>query len=167
MLKRLHSLGANATCGIADVDYTEWRNFNPHRKTIRPSLKKLLLYPYLPTFTPTRPLPTSRNLENKTFFLPYFHQKITIFPIMEQWKKNIYINLFFPTYLPNQKIQGRDTANKHCFKDGLIDSFFLQTCHLFLKFVISRTVRFGSAPIYAFDRHVVSTIMQSNETSRG
>ena len=34
------------------------------------------------------------------------------------------INLFFPTYLPNQKkIQGRDTVNKHFFKDDLIDSF--------------------------------------------
>ena len=26
----------------------------------------------------------------------------------------------FPTYLPNQKIQGRGTANKQFFKDGLI-----------------------------------------------
>ena len=27
--------------------------------------------------------------------------------------------MFFPTYLPNQKIQGRGTANKQFFKDGL------------------------------------------------
>ena len=41
MLKGLHSLEANGTCGIADADYTEWRNFNPHRRTISPSIKKL------------------------------------------------------------------------------------------------------------------------------
>ena len=52
-------------------------------------------------------------LENKLSFLPHFHQKKNHdFPIMQQWKeKKIYIyiyeNVFFPTYLPNQNIQGR------------------------------------------------------------
>ena len=107
-------------------------------------------------------------------------------------KKNIH--LCFPTY-PTKKIQGRRTANKHFFEDGLIcfffvvvvvvvvvlffffvfffwsnhisqyRFFFLQTYRLFLMFVLSRKVRLGSAPIYAFARHVVSTIMQSNEMS--
>ena len=36
---------------------------------------------------------------------------------MQQCKKKKII--FFPTYLPNQKIQGRGTANKQFFKDGL------------------------------------------------
>ena len=26
----------------------------------------------------------------------------------------------FPTYLPNQNVQGMDTANKHVYMDGLI-----------------------------------------------
>ena len=34
-------------------------------------------------------------------------------------------------------------------------------------FVLSRKVRLGSTPIYAFARHVVSTILQSNEMSGG
>ena len=81
MLKRLHSLEANATCGIADPDYTEWRNFNPH----------------LPTLTHPTPSPFPRTPFSEPFwhfwkikhFWPYFHQKITIFPIMKLWKKNI------------------------------------------------------------------------------
>ena len=36
-------------------------------------------------------------------------------------------NLFFPTYLPNQKIQGKGTANKQFFKDGLGDIPFCHT----------------------------------------
>ena len=40
---------------------------------------------------------------------------------MQQCKnKKICQKKFFPTYLPNQKLQGRDTANKQFFKDGLI-----------------------------------------------
>ena len=31
----------------------------------------------------------------------------------------------FPTYLPNQKIQGMGTANKQFFKDGQRDEFSL------------------------------------------
>ena len=61
MLKRLHSLEANATCGIADADYTEWRNFNPHRRTIRPSIKKLFAVS-LPTHFNPSPPPTPRSL---------------------------------------------------------------------------------------------------------
>ena len=34
-------------------------------------------------------------------------------------KKYVQTN-FFPMYLPNQKMQGRDTANKQFFKDGLV-----------------------------------------------
>ena len=37
-------------------------------------------------------------------------------------KEKYNINLFFPTY-PTKKVQGMGTANKHFFKDGLIDSF--------------------------------------------
>ena len=41
---------------------------------------------------------------------------------MQQWKKKQNMQeFFFPTYLPNQKIQGRGTANKQFFKDGFID----------------------------------------------
>ena len=128
MLKRLHSLGANATCGIADADYTEWRNFNPLRTTIRPSTKNCLLYPNLTIFTfyppptppsplapppPPPPLSPTQNfflvlLENKTFFWSYFHQIITIFShdgAMKEKKNKI--NLFFPTYLPTQPKQYR------------------------------------------------------------
>ena len=63
MLKRLHSLEANATCGIADADYTEWRNFNPHIRTIRPSIKKLFAV-FLPTHfnRPPPPPPPPRSL---------------------------------------------------------------------------------------------------------
>ena len=43
---------------------------------------------------------------------------------MQQRKKKKYAkNFFFPTYLLNQKIQGRGTANKQFFKDSL-DSMF-------------------------------------------
>ena len=31
-----------------------------------------------------------------------------------------------PTYLHNQNIQGRGTANKHVFKDDLIVSYFVR-----------------------------------------
>ena len=32
---------------------------------------------------------------------------------------------FFPTYLPNQKIQGKGTANKQFFNDGLRLNFII------------------------------------------
>ena len=38
-------------------------------------------------------------------------------------KEKYNIIFFLPTYLPNQNLQGKGTANKHYFKDGLIDSF--------------------------------------------
>ena len=44
-----------------------------------------------------------------------------IFPLRSSERKNKY-DFFFPSYLPNQKIQGRGTANKQFFKDGLNDS---------------------------------------------
>ena len=58
MLTRLHSLEANATCGTADADYTEWRNFYPYRRFWH------------------------------FWKIKHFLAKIIIFPIMEQWKKN-------------------------------------------------------------------------------
>ena len=35
-------------------------------------------------------------------------------------RKNMKKYIFFPTYLTNQKIQGRSTANKQFFNDGLM-----------------------------------------------
>ena len=41
-------------------------------------------------------------------------------------KKNYEIKKkFFPSYLLNQKIQGRGTANKQFFKDGFSPTYFL------------------------------------------
>ena len=69
-----------------------------------------LLYPYLPTITP---LPkTFTDTSGKVclfFFLAPFSSENHDFPIMQQCKQKK------PTYLPNQKVQGRDTANKHFF----------------------------------------------------
>ena len=48
-------------------------------------------------------------------------------------KEKYNINLFFPTYLSNQKMQGMGTANKHFFKDGLIDSFSCKHADYFFK----------------------------------
>ena len=79
-------------------------------------------------------------LENKTCFGPIFIRKSRFFPMMEQWKKKNNINLFFPTYLPNQK---KSTANKHFFKDGLMDSFSCKHVDYF-KCLCFRE-RFGSA----------------------
>ena len=86
---------------------------------IRPSIKKnCLLYPYLPTF----------NLPTQNFFWHFWKIELIFapfssenhdFPIMQQWKKKKIMNIFFPTYLPNQKIQDRGTANKQFFKDDL------------------------------------------------
>ena len=47
---------------------------------------------------------------------------------MEQWKKKNNIYFFLPIYPTKKKKKkkkknGRGTANKHFFKDGLIDSF--------------------------------------------
>ena len=59
---------------------------------------------------------------NKTF-LALFSSENHNFSHYEAMKEKYNINLFFPTYLSNQKIQGMGTANKHFFMDGLIDSF--------------------------------------------
>ena len=80
-------------------------------------------------------------------------------------KEKYNINLFFPTYLSNQKIQGMGTANKHFFKDGFIDSFSCKHADYFYSLWFRE--RFGSAPIYVFAGYVVSTILQSNEMSGG
>ena len=50
--------------------------------------------------------------------------QIMIFPLRSDVRKKKYAKKFFPTYLPNQKIQGRGTANKQFFKDGLIGTSF-------------------------------------------
>ena len=44
---------------------------------------------------------------------------------------------YFPTYLPNQKIQDRGTANKQVFKDGLIAIllFLYSVSHLSVNFL--------------------------------
>ena len=63
-------------------------------------------------------------LENKAFFYPIFIRKLSSSEeekkILKK-KKNIYIyiNSYIPTYPFNQNIQGRGTANKQFFKDGL------------------------------------------------
>ena len=80
--------------------------------------------------TPTYPLLTAptrnffwhfwKNIYFFFFFFAPFSSENHDFPIMQQCKKkNICKNKFFPTYLLNQKIQGRGTANKQFFKDGL------------------------------------------------
>ena len=82
---------------------------------IRPSIKKCLLYPS--TFNPL-PKTFFFCTSRKYVFAPFSSENHN-FPIMQQWKKNKYAKNSFPTYLPNQKIQGRGTANKQVFKDGL------------------------------------------------
>ena len=81
--------------------------------------KNCLLYPNLPTFN----APTQNFFQHFwkiKLFLPHFHQKITTLPLWSnERKKKKYEKTFFP--LPSyQKIQGRGTANKQFFKDGLI-----------------------------------------------
>ena len=82
-----------------------------------------LLYPYLPTFKP----PTQTfvwHFWKIKCFLRHFHQKIMIFPLCSNVREKICKKKKKkkrnPTYLPNQKIQGRGTANKQFFKDGPI-----------------------------------------------
>ena len=57
------------------------------------------------------------------FFCLFFIRK-SQFPhyaaMKKKKKKNMPKIFFFPTYLPNQKIQSRGTANKQFFKDGLM-----------------------------------------------
>ena len=63
-------------------------------------------------------------------FWPHFHQKITIFPLRSN-VRNKYAKKkkkILPTYLPNQKIQGRGTANKHFFKDCPRKWIFFEFC---------------------------------------
>ena len=88
-----------------------------------PKIKNCLFAVPLPThFLSTPPPDPTQNFfctsGKYSFFWPHFHQKITIFPISQQCKKKNMQKKMFPTNLPNQKIQGRGTANKHFFKDG-------------------------------------------------
>ena len=107
MLKRLHSLEANATCGIADADYTEWRKFNPHRRTIRSPIKKLFAVS-LPTHFNPLPLPRTPYPEpvwhfwKIKHFLALFSSENHNFSHYGAKKEKYNINLFFPTY-PTKK----------------------------------------------------------------
>ena len=88
----------------------------------RPSIKRKFVC-YTPTFNP---LPkTFFDTSGKYFFYAPLSSENHYFPIMQQWKekkkKKKYANkYFFPTYLPNQKIQGRGTVNKQFLKDGSV-----------------------------------------------
>ena len=65
-----------------------------------------------PTYPFLTPLPkTLFGTSGKYFFWPHLHQKITIFPLCSNVRKKICKQNFFPTYLPNQKLQGSGTAN--------------------------------------------------------
>ena len=79
------------------------------------SIKKM--YPYLPTFSPTTQNIFLALLENKNFFCPIFIRKSWFF-------HNAIINFFFPTYLPNQKIQGRGTANNRFLRMAQTQSWY-------------------------------------------
>ena len=81
-------------------------------------------------------------------------------------KEQNIINLFF-SYLPTQPKKYRVGVQQTntFFKDGLIDSFSCKHADNFQGLTLRE--RFGSAPIYVFARHVVSTILQSNEMSGG
>ena len=76
------------------------------------------MYPNLPIFNPATPIVLAL-LENKTFFCHIFIRKsqFSNYGAMKE-NKNFF---FFPTYLPYQKIQGKSTANKQFFKDGLTE----------------------------------------------
>ena len=117
MLSINNNVVARSEC---DADYTEWRNFNPHRTTIRPSIKTIVCcIPTYPLYHPPSSPPPKlfwQFWKIKHFLALFSSENHEFFP---WWS----INLFFPTYLLNQKLQGRGTANKHFFKDGLIDSF--------------------------------------------
>ena len=82
-----------------------------------------MLYPYLPTFNPSTQNFLLARLEKKFFLAPFSSENLD-FPIRQQCKEKKYAKKKkkknFPTYLPNQQIQGRGTANKQFFKDGLI-----------------------------------------------
>ena len=108
---------------------SDWALFKsllfPKKQSIRPKIKKnvCLLYPYLPTLPPplSSPPPKKKKKKNIGFLLLFFSSENHDFPITQKCKKkkkkkkkNV-----FPTYVPNQKIQGRGTANKQFFKDGL------------------------------------------------
>ena len=78
--------------------------FNCQRSKAQASNKKLFV-----CCTPTYPLltllpQTFFGTSGKNIFWPHFHQKITIFPLRSNVRKNKYAKTFFPTYLPNQKI---------------------------------------------------------------
>ena len=76
--------------------------------------------PKYPFLTPA-PHPKRFLALLEKFFLPHFHQKITIFPLCSnETGNNMQRNAWpLPTYPTNPKIQGRGTANKHCLKDNL------------------------------------------------
>ena len=86
-----------------------------------------LLYPYIHTFnSPTQNFLTFFwHFWKNIFFLAPFSSENHDFPIMQQCKTKQLPKKFFPTYLPNQKIQDRGTANKHFFKDGLTYKYCL------------------------------------------
>ena len=84
----------------------------------RPSIKpNCLLYPYLPTFNP----PTQNfvlELLKKYFFCPIFIRKSRFSHYAAMKETKMQTNVF--SYLPTQqKIQGRGTASKQSFKNGL------------------------------------------------
>ena len=91
---------------------------------VRPSIKKKFVC-CTPTYPLLSPLP-------KTFFWHFWKIKLCFppfssenhdFPIMEQWKKNV-----FPTYLPNQKIQGMHQCF-HMFVQMIIEGQFSSVLH--------------------------------------
>ena len=65
------------------------------------------LYAYLPTFNP----PTQNFFWHFWkiffFFAPFSSESHNFFPLRSNVRKKKYAIFFFPTYLPNQKIQGR------------------------------------------------------------
>ena len=78
-----------------------------------------------PTYPLLTPLPKTflALLENKkTFFCPIFIRK-SRFSHYGAMKEKHNMKTCFPTYLPNQKIQGMCTVSKQCFKDGLMKVF--------------------------------------------
>ena len=73
--------------------------------------KKLFAVPLSTHFQPLYPKHLAL-LANKTSFAP-FSSENHAFLIIQQWKEKK--KIFFPTYLPNQNIQSRDTENKQFF----------------------------------------------------
>ena len=61
---------------------------------------------------------------SQSFFLHFWKIKLFSHIFIRKSRFSYYAamkaknNFFFPTYLPNHKIQDSGTANKQCFKDG-------------------------------------------------